>query len=290
MAFWKKITLEVVNLFLNNQIAFMCMKRFNLFQAVFVMYPATSFFADHFTFSWRQKRITWKPFMTGFIKHPSGALTLCFAISATEDDIHASSNANFVRVMYEEVKEMQRRVGAKTNHLAGTLPSRLAYLRTKRENNEQKSTAANVVSAILRFRKTFNHDSANPVILLGYRGFVGREVKVLLEKYNISVEGVDLGDTLVAPVIPHLVVNITRPEALNPHIPSLNKYSLVLNEVYPEPHHDVVFSIKEIGAHVSHIAGVQAFAFPSFPGAYKGAVPCCAALPDETYDICFVSL
>jgi hypothetical protein len=289
MPFWKKMVLELVNITLNNRIAFACMKRFNLFQAVFVMYPATSFFADHFTFSWRQRKITWKPFITGFIKHPSGALTLCFAISATEDDIHASSNADFVRVMYEEVKKTQKLVGAKTNHLAGTLPSRLAYLRTKRENNEQKSTAVNVVNAILRFRKNFNH-AHNSVILLGYRGFVGREVTLLLEKYRISVEGVELGDTFVAPATPHLVVNITRPEALNPHVSSLNKFSMVLNEVYPEPHQDVVSSIKELGAHVSHIAGVKAFAFPAFPGAYKGAVPCCAALPEETYDICFAKL
>ena len=54
---------------------------------------------------------------------------------------------------------------------------------------------------------------------------------------------------------------------------------IVLNEVYPEPSAVEIAELEARGAHCYHIVGVEGWAWPPFPRAYRGGIPCRASLP-----------
>lgn len=240
MPIWKKILLECVNALLNNRLAFWMFKRLGLFQAVFVIYPATSQYANYFSFQWRQKINVWEPWIVGIIKHPSGARTLSFAISSDEGDIKSDAKASDLRRLHQVTKYLAEKIGAKSTHFAGIIPGCLKYRRVSRPNTEQEATSIAVVKAIQSLRAQLSHTPDAPIVMLGYKGFVGREVMRRLTQMNLAVSGVEKDDKLIAPNVPHLVVNITMPEAINTHIENLNEHSVLLNEVYPAPDREVL--------------------------------------------------
>ena len=176
-------------------------------------------------------------------------------------------------------------MGAKSIHFAGIIPGCLKYRRVSRPNIEQEATSIAVVKAIQSLRNQLGHTPDAPVVLLGYRGFVGREVMRKLTQMNLRVSGVEKDDRLVAPGVPHLVVNITLPEAINTHIECFNEHSVLLNEVYPAPGREVLEYLRSKCVQVYHLAGVRAETWPAFPDAYQGAVPCCGAIPAEHYEV-----
>ncbi len=285
MPIWKKILLECVNALLNNRAAFRIFRMLGLFQAVFVIYPATSQYANYFSFQGRQKAQTWRPWIVGAIQHPSGARTLLFAILSGEDEIKSDANTADLLRLHQATRDIAERIGAKSTHFAGIIPSCLKYRRVLRQNMEQEATSIAVVKAVLELRARLGHAPEAPVVLLGYRGFVGREVMRRLTQMNLAVSGVEKGDKLIVPMAPHLVVNITLPEAINTHIESFNGHSVLLNEVYPAPDREIVERLYSNGVQAYHLAGVRAKAWPAFPGAYRGAVPCCGAIPSEHYEV-----
>lgn len=300
MPFFKKLLLELVNFLCNNSLGLRLLGRLKLFNAVFVMYPADQTFADYYTFKTRQRFIKWKPFIVGVITHPSGVRTLMFAISAHVDGRDSGYDANDMRDLHARTELLKTLLGARSTHFAGTLPGRLSALKVRRGDSqgvEQKATVENVVQAVWR---TLGENRAS-VVILGAKGYVGRKVTEHLSEKNmlrvlaVDVDGVyEKGDRVLdvykGLAGPHLILNITRPDAMNPYTEEMGHETTVLNEVYPAPHPDVVASMKERGASVYHIAGVKASVWPPFPSAYQGAVPCCAALPDEEYKVSVIKL
>lgn len=306
MLFFTKMLLELVNLLLNNPLGLRLLGWFKLFDAVFVMYPADQTFADSYTFRMRQRFIKWKPFIVGVIVHPSGARTLMFAISAHVDGRDSDYDANDMRDLHARTERVKRLLGASSTHFAGTIPRRLAALRVRRgpcQGIEQRATAMNVVSAVentLR-REQSLRERVSSVVILGAKGYVGREVTESLSGEGhlrvlaVDVDGVyedggRVSGEYEAPGGRHLILNITLPEAINPYIEKMGDMTVVLNEVYPAPHPDVVTSMKERGVRMYHIAGVKASVWPPFPSAYQGAVPCCAALIGEGYEVTTIEL
>ncbi len=297
--FFLKIVLEFVNLVCNNQFAFLVAKQFKIFDAVFVMYPANQRFADHYTFGWRQRLIRWKPFIVGFITHPSGKRTLSFAISSHLDEVGGQNSPYDLRQFHYRVEKIAELLGGVSTHFAGTLPSRLTELkvnRGKNKRNERVATVDNVVRAIFHVRSQLRHTNLDPIIVLGSKGYIGREVMRCLGEHLCTVVGVDLEDTFAGgscmyefPNRPHLVVNITVPEAVNDYIDGFSAKTVLLNEVFPQPDADVIREINAKGAKAYHLSGVSAIALPSFPFEYQGAVPCCAAL-QERYDVKVIEL
>lgn len=285
MPIWKKILLECVNVFLNNALAFWVFKRLHLFQAVFVVYPANNQYANYFSFRWRQKINAWKPWIVGVIKHPSGARTLTFAISSSEVDIKSEGKVSNLKILHQETKELAKKLGAKSIHFAGIIPGCLKYRRVPRPNTEQEATVIAVVKATQSLREQLGHTADSPIVLLGYKGFIGREVMRKLTQMNLAVRGVEKNDQIAIPCAPHMVINITQPEAINAHVDSFNEYSVLLNEVYPVPCREVLEYLRSKSVQVYHLAGVIAEAWPAFPGAYHGAVPCCGAIPTEHYEV-----
>lgn len=304
MNFLVKFFLEVVNLIGGNRVIFSVLKKLNFFDAVFVMYPADQQFADYFTFRLRQRLIKWKPFVTGIIRHPSGKRTLMFAVSSHIDGRDSNYARSDLHEFHTRVDTLRNYLGATTTHFAGTLPGRLTALKIKRgqdAKNEREATTQNVVKAILKVRAEKKHDNTNPVVVLGCKGYIGREVTAILDAYGIPVIGVDVGGVYqngkfvsreyVKPEVPHLLVNITHPEAINGYIDSqMDSTTTVLNEVYPAPHDEVVQAMRDKGVDVYHVAGVKASVLPPFPSSYQGAIPCCAALGSEVYDVVVIQL
>ncbi len=282
--FFRKVALEVLNVIFFNRVALYVYRRLALVDAVFVMYPATAKYADHFTFRWRQRRIRWSPFLIGYVKHPNEKVSLMFAISATEAHIHEPSYGENVREMYASVDRVRERVNARTSHFAGTLPSVLNRLRVRRPNNEQRATVENVLKAVSRIRSHYGHTSEVPVVIIGSNGYVGRVVAQTLAQEGVKVLGVDIGDEFPS-VARSLVLNISRPEAINGVLDVLGEGKVLLNEVYPPPPSDIIEALKEKGVPTHHIVGVHAESVPPFPGAYHGGAPCCAALPGVDYHV-----
>ncbi len=292
--------MEVVNLLFNNRWMFAIARYLRLFDAVFVMYPAGYEFADHFTFRMRQKSITWSPFIVGIIKHPRGERTLMFAISAFVDGKDGAFEGEMLRALHERTDVIRRHIGAASTHFAGTLPGKFSTLKIRRgdnQKNERRATQENVLSAVRLLRVKLGHDHLNAVVVIGSNGFIGKGVTEQLEEEGIVVISVDKSNppeqrNYRKPDTPHVVLNITGPEAINEYVTGLHMGvgTTVLNEAYPAPHPDVVQQMHELGAAVFHIAGVSAKTLPSFPSSYEGAVPCCAALPGVQYEIQLVKL
>ncbi len=297
MSFLRKAAIEFVNLVCNNRLFFFLAKKRGWFDAVFVMYPADRRFADHFTFRLRQKCIRWKPYIIGMIVHPSGKRTLMFAISAYVDQMDTKEEAENLRTLYERSFGIKESLGAQSLHFAGTLPGRFVFLRINRKNdkyNERSATQINVVKAIESLRQELLHGSSNPVVVLGANGYIGKAVTFSLLEKGVHVIPVDKTATTPyrKPCIPYLLVNITGPEAINEYIDPrlMGEDTVVLNEVYPAPHADIVKDIRSLGASVYHIQGVKSATVPPFPGAYQGAIPCCAALATEEYEVSIAQL
>jgi hypothetical protein len=301
MNLFAKVALEVVNLLCDNKLFYYVAKRLGLFDAVFVMYPANQKFADHYTFRLRQRFIQWKPFIVGIVTHPSGKRTLSFAISTHLDEI-ANHSSYDLRLFHSRVEKIASSLGDVSIHFAGTLPSRLTGFkvnRGKNSKNERIATVDNVVRAIQYVRLVLNHSPQNPVIVLGSNGYIGKGVVKQLQESSCVVVGIDpkskvANQTTVSSVFefpdyPHLVVNITIPEAVNEYVDYLSSHSALLNEVFPQPAEDVLVAMRAKGARVFHLSGVTANAAPSFPFEYCGAVPCCAALHEE-YDVKVIEL
>ena len=72
-----------------------------------------------------------------------------------------------------------------------------------------------------------------------------------------------------------ILIDVARKGALEKIIPQLWEGVVLLNETYPAPRAKVIRDLGEIGVPVFHLAGVKGFAFPEFPGAYSGGIPCC---------------
>ncbi len=291
--FFLKVALEVINLFCNNRIAFWLVKQFEVFDAVFVMYPADQEFADALTFRCRQRRIRFRPFITGVIVHPNCKRTLVFAVSAFIDKAGVGEDEENLRLLHARTEDIRKNIGAKTTHFAGTLPGRFTNFRIRRgtnQKNERLATVENVVNAIRQVREMKSHTNEHSVIVLGGNGFIGRGVVDVLRQESVTVISIDKngGDTTYTmPKSAHLVVNIMTPGAIREYIDEkfIGPSTTVLNEVYPAPHQELVEEMNSLGADVFHIVGVVADAYPSFPKAYRGAVPCCAALTDANYRV-----
>jgi hypothetical protein len=74
-------------------------------------------------------------------------------------------------------------------------------------------------------------------------------------------------------------LNLTKSGALLEYARELWPGVIVLNEVCPEPSSTELAELEARGAVCYHIVGVEGRAWPPFPRAYRGGIPCCASLP-----------
>lgn len=285
----RRLTLEVLNLLFNHDVVFAAVgilnKKFHFLESIFLVYPANRKYASAYVYEFRRIKVEWSPWLSGLLIQ-NGKLTLMFSISATNREFDDSKNEQNLRDIAKRMEEIKNSLGANRKTFAGILPGILYAKRILREAPEAELTAEAVVQAISLVKVSEGLHNV-PVIILGGRGFIGRRVLRLLGGISEKVISIDLveGKTKQELWPAHLtgekvlVINISVNNAIRDYLHLMWPGTVVLNEVYPEPDKDVIEVLTVNSCKCYHVVGVNAFALPSFPAMYKGAVPCCAAWP-----------
>lgn len=262
-------------------------KRFGFIESVFLVYPAREDYALYYFYPCRIKKHYWQPGPAGLLWQ-DGKLTIMFAIAASNGQYTDPKNVEKIRYVNKRMEELRQLIGAKRKTFAGILPGILYLKRIVHEAPEADLTAVAVVQAIdlVKARESLQPDT--PVVVLGGRGFIGRRVVKLLDKsttYSIDPAGGQdkshWPDHLYGQRI--IVVNITLNNAIRDYLDVIWPGTVVVNEVYPEPTPEILERLRERNCDCYHIAGVKAWAWPAFPSAYQGAIPCCAAWPSPRF-------
>lgn len=264
----------------------------NRLNTVILFYPANTRYMESVTFSWYARRVQWRPCFGGVFLHKDGG-GLIFAMGSYEREFGESQNAPHLLRVHQRMLEISRLTGMKAVAYSGVLPSVFAKLGVDREPIEITRTAHWVVEAIDRVMKTTGMSREAAIIILGSAGFLGSKVLAKLHRRpgaNIfqidpghadeSMRGGTVLDQLRGQ--PAIVVNISRREVIDAYVEQLWNGVVVLNEVYPECSDETLARFKSKGVRYFHLQGVKAWSVPTFPGAYAGAIPCCAASATES--------
>lgn len=283
----RRSPLEILNFLINHDWLFrlvgMANKRIGLIESVFLVYPASEKYALAYVYPHRLPKVRWNPWPCGLLWQ-NGRLTLMFCISATNDHYNDPANVEKIRHVSERMEALRQLFGANRKTFAGILPGVLYFKRIIKEAPEADLTAVAVSQAINLVKEKESLEFDAPVIVLGGKGFIGRRVvKMLDESTTYSIDSADGQGKNDWPAQlngkRNIVVNITLNNAINDYIDVIRPGTVILNEVYPEPSTEIMekFSAKDCQCY--HVVGVDAMAFPPFPSAYRGAIPCCAAWP-----------
>lgn len=279
----RRTLLEIVNLFVNHDWLFRIVgvvnKHIGLIESVFLVYPANEKYASAYAYPSRLEKNRWNPWFAGLLWQ-NGKLIVMFAISATNGQFTDPQNTNDLCRVTERMEELRQLFAAKRKTFAGILPGVLFSKKIIRNAPEADLTSSAVVKAIGLVKTKESLEDDTPIIVLGGKGFVGRRVVKLLGKSNVY--SVDLADGKIE--WDHIdrrviVVNITLNGALKEYVGKFQPGTVIINEVYPEPTLGVLERLADKHCNCYHIVGVEAIALPSFPAAYEGGIPCCAAWP-----------
>ncbi len=253
-----------------------------------LFYPANRRYIESVSFAWYARRVKWKPTFGGFFVTPKGC-GLIFAIGALEEEFTDPDNLHHLLTVHRSMEVIANRLKIGSVAYSGVLPSVLAKSGVVRMPIELVRTSHWIVEAINTVREECGLPKNCPLIVLGAAGYLGRRVVALVmeaDPHQIIVEIDPAHDDpdcrtddslLQLRDQPVLLVNISRRDVFERYISKLWKDVVVLNEVYPECSPQGIDEIKQKGIRYFHIQGVKAWSLPKFPGAYRGAVPCCAA-------------
>jgi hypothetical protein len=252
---------------------------------VFLLYPARKEYADALAYEWHQRRFSWHPGLVGLYRQ-GGRYGLIFGIPNLEERIRAEESAPRLVELMGRMEAVRNRVGASRKVFAGILPS--AFVRNGIENEhlaEQRHlTARAVLHALDEVAARHRLSEDVPILVLGGRGYIASEVLQLTTRRNVT--SIDVGEFEAFRKFadsnrgrPAVVVNLTKSGALLEYAREFWPGVLVLNEVYPEPSPAEIGALEARGAICYHIIGVEGDAWPPFPKAYRGGIPCCASLP-----------
>lgn len=258
--------------------------------SVFLLYPARREYADALAYRWHQRRFSWYPGLVGFYRQ-GGRYGLIFGIPNLEDDVRAEHSAPCLLQLMARMEAVRRRVGASRKVFAGVLPS--AFTRNGIENEhlaeQRQLTARAVLHALDQVSALHRLSSDVPVLVLGGKGYIASEVLRLCAARNVSSLDVGEFETFRQLALDHggrpaVMINLTKSGALLEYANACWPGVIVLNEVYPEPSAAEIAALEQRGAVCYHIVGVEGDAWPPFPRAYRGGVPCCASLPFSPRD------
>lgn len=285
----KKIAVIAVNALFNNHFSLALFGVVNTyllrgkFNTIFLMYPATKSYASKYIYPWYQKRTTWNPIMIGAFRQGKH-WGLVFGISATEEDLRNDDNLKNLSALNDKVEANRKLLGMANKRYAGILPSVFISKQIIRDSMEGGATVSAVIAATDQLRRNLGLGARTPLVLLGGMGYIGKGVLAGLKEYAGEIHPIDYRNGERLGQWPaHLegkdliVLNVSKNGALGDYIGLFWDKVVVLNEVYPEPSDDEIKKMKERGVRCFHVVGVEGRAWPPFPAAYSGAVPCCAA-------------
>jgi hypothetical protein len=256
---------------------------------VFVLYAANEKYLRTYVYLWHARYFQWLPGLMGFIKQ-NGRWGLYLGITATEETLAGDAGGNLCALV-ERMERIRILTGAEQKTFAGIIPGLLRARGIVKDPIEREITATAVHRAIGRVKRIEGMPDDAALVVIGGLGFIGSRVVEYMRYDGFSgpIHSVDLKDEgdfeRVARTLkgrPTILLNVSKRGALAKYTPYLWPEAVVLNEVYPEPARSEVAAIEEKGAVTYHISGIAARAWPPFPRAYKGGIPCCASfLPDE---------
>ena len=266
-------------------------KKLHIIESVFLVYPATEDYLLAYSYVYRSRWHQWKPGPLGFL-YQNRKIGIIFGISASNGHLIDPTNKEKLLDVANRMEKIRSLFYARHKTFAGILPGVLFMNRMIRETPEADVTVRVVCQVIDRVKKLERLNENTPVIVLGGKGFIGRRVVASLPKgtvYSVDIAG-NNGQNIWPSQLhgkPVLLVNISLNSALGQYIHLLWPEVVIINEVYPEPPPELAQRLKDIGCHCYHIAGVKAKVLPSFPGGYKGGIPCCAAWQSENMEALF---
>jgi hypothetical protein len=281
----RRKSILLVNTFLNHRSVFKTIgwfnRRWRFLETLFVAYPASDDYTRAYVSPKQRDCMRWHPWLVGLIWQ-NGTWGLVFIITSTETDFLDPQNKDNLKTLVDDMSNIQQLVGASQKTFAGILPGVLFSKRLIRTTVETDVTVQAVIKAEQCVREAEGYPDDVPLILLGGFGFVGRRLMAKLKEREIYCIDV-ANDENTRSIWPNhisgkkaIVINVTRKAALSEYIDLFWKELIVLNEVYPEPGKQEIERLTLIGSPVYHLVGVTGKAFPPFPKAYAGAVPCCA--------------
>ncbi|MEL7117286.1 MAG: hypothetical protein AAGP08_17170 [Pseudomonadota bacterium] len=230
----------------------------------------------------------WVPNPIGVLRQGE-ARALVLASPMTEAEFLDPANGAKFRRFQKRLALIARLLGIRQIHMAGILPSILRNTSAITVHPSQGVTVAVVVAAVETLRARAFGDALVPVILLGGAGFIGQGVADVLRDKGIDVRVVDpvIGNKdFPADLVGHpaLLVDLARRGALQKRMDDLWPGLVVLNEVFPEPSRQDALRLDKRGIALWHLAGVPGRVWPSLPGGYGHAIPCCA-IHDDNADL-----
>jgi len=286
MLHFRRIGIELLNIIVNHDWFFRLVglvnRWFGIVESVFIAYAANEKYALAYGYPKRIRKQKWDPWLTGVLVQ-NKKLVIMFSISANENDLKDPQNVKQLNYLVNRAETLKELVSARQKTFAGILPGVLYSKRIIREVPEADLTAAIIVQAVEMVKKNEALEAETPIIVLGGRGFIGRRVVKLLPKEKIYT--IDLSEGQGKNGWPsylgkrEIVLNITQNNALFDYLKVIRPKTVVINDVYPEPTLDVLEELWRKNCTYYHISGVKALSIPAFPGAYKGAIPACAAWP-----------
>ena len=276
----RRLPIELINIFFNHDWLFWLIglinRRIGFIQSVFLVYPGNEKYSASYLYKGRIAKAEWEPWPCGVLWQ-NRRLTVMFCITAHNGQFTDPVNTDKLKAVVARMQRLQELFRTKAKTFAGVLPGILYGKRLVRQAPEADLTAVAVASAVSLVKRLESLQPGTPVIVLGHRGFIGRRLVKLLDLD--CVYGVDRAEPWPEQLRGQrvVVVNITLNGAINEYLDLMWPGTVVLNEVYPEPVPEVVARLAAKNCPVYHIAGVAGYAMPSFPEAYAGAIPCCAA-------------
>lgn len=252
-----------------------------------LFYFADARYLESETFAWYARRRKWAPCFAGVFFQSQTGGAIC-VIGCSEAEFLDPSNRDRVLQMQQRMQSMGRLLGAATVSYSGILPSVLARAGVQREPIEIDRTVHWIVKALGLLRQQCGLSGNTPIVVVGAAGFVGVRIVALLRGAGdapvVEIDPAhsdpacrDLQDLETLRGRQIIVLNVSRNQVIEHYAPKLWRGVTVLNEVYPECGSETLAALKRTGVRYFHLQGVRAVSLPRFPGAYKGAVPCCAA-------------
>lgn len=295
--FHRRLFCLVFNLIFNHKVVYLIVgflnKRWKFLRTIYVGYSVEEGYLESYAFpSFRSyiKTYKWTPFLAGFFIQ-DGKLGLKFFISSNEDDFYRADNKENLIQFASRVEDIRQISGATQKTFAGVLPGVLYRNRIIRSMSETEVVIESILKGISKVQTQEGYIGDIPLIVLGGNGFIGRRVIRHLKGRDVYCVDLDSEEHVSHSWPAHLkgreaiLINISRKFVLSNYIPHIWRELVLLNEVYPEPSPKEVESYKEKGGSVYHLAGVKGRAYPSFPKAYSGAIPCSAAWMNQDIEV-----
>lgn len=273
--------LVFINILLNHQFVFRLIGwlngRLDFLVSIFIAYPASEEYANYYFAPAIVEHAQWKPILCGLLRQ-NGKWILGFGISNLEKDFHADLDSSNLKLLLRRAEQLQMLTKSRQVTFSGILPGLLNRRCLRNDQNEATVTVQALLHAIELVKRAEGIETDIPVIVLGGKGYIGSYLLRKLGGLGCSVDMASSTDVWPEHLAgkPAILVNVAHRKALRQYSEKLWSGLILLNEVYPEPSKREISEFTKLGNAAYHVVGVEAFAFPSFPKAYAGGIPCCA--------------